>query len=47
MRNVGTNGNQIGNELFISNYPLDTKIKKIRTLFDEQKRDTTENIVYK
>jgi len=47
MRNVGTNGNQIGNELFISNYTLDTKIQKIRTLFDEQKIDTAENIVYK
>jgi len=47
MRNVGTNGNQIGNELFISNYPLDTKSQKIRTLFDEQKIDTAENIVYK
>ncbi|NIK73031.1 DNA adenine methylase [Thermonema lapsum] len=43
MRNIGNNGNQKGNELFISNYPLETKKQKIRTLFDEcEKRNTTQ-----
>ncbi len=46
MRNVGNNGNQKGNELFISNYQLEIKTQKIRTLFDEYERDTAENIVY-
>lgn len=35
MRNVGDNGNQKGKEIFISNYPLGNKQKKIKTLFDE------------
>jgi len=35
MRNVGNNGDQKGNELFISNYPLETKTQKISTLFYE------------
>ena len=35
MRNVGNNGNQKGYELFISNYPIETKQEKIITLFDE------------
>ncbi len=47
MRNVGNNGNQKGNELFISNYPLETKTPKIRTLFDEYEENTAENTVYK
>ena len=47
MRNVGNNGNQIGNELFISNYSLETKTHKLRTLFDEYERNTAENTVYK
>lgn len=47
MRNVGNNRNQIGNELFISNYTLETKKPKIRTLIDEHERNTAENIVYK
>ncbi len=47
MRNVGNNGNQKGNELFISNYPLETKTQKIRTLFDDYEENTAENIVYK
>ncbi len=35
MRNVGNNGNQKGNELFITNYPIEEKQEKVRTLFDE------------
>jgi len=34
MRNVGNNGDQKGNELFISNYPLETKTQKY---WDESK----------
>jgi DNA adenine methylase len=33
MRNVNENGNQIGKELFISNYPLPTTEKKQLDLF--------------
>ena len=32
MRNVGENGNQKGNELFISNYPIDEKKKNIKEI---------------
>jgi len=46
MRNVGNNGNQKGNELFISNYPLEIKTQKVRTLFDEFERNKAENTVY-
>jgi len=45
MRNIGNNGNQKGNELFISNYPLETKKQVIRTLFDEYERNTTQKSV--
>ncbi len=47
MRNVGNNGNQKGYELFISNYPIETKQERIITLFDDYEKDTAENIVYK
>ena len=46
MRNVGNNGNQKGYELFISNYPLEVKTQKVRTLFDEYERNKAENTVY-
>ena len=46
MRNVGNNGNQKGYELFISNYPIETKQEKIITLFDEYEKDTAANIDY-
>ncbi len=44
MRNVGNNGNQKGNELFISNYPLETTTPKTRTIFDELEKNKAENI---
>ena len=46
MRNVGNNGNQKGNELFISNYPIETRTLKVRTLFDEHEKNTVGNIAY-
>jgi DNA adenine methylase len=45
MRNVHNKGNQKGCELFISNYPLETK--KNMTLFDEYEKDTSKNILDK
>ena len=47
MRNVNSKGNQKGYELFISNYPLETKKEKNMTLFDEYEKDTSKNILYK
>ncbi len=42
MRNVGKNGNQRAKELFISNFPINTK--KEKTLFDKYKQKSAENI---
>jgi DNA adenine methylase len=42
MRNVNSKGDKKGYELFISNYPLESKKGKNKTLFDECEKDTFE-----